>query len=211
MMQALMNQVRLECARLFAKFSRTRIGVVSSVDCDNYRCKVLLQPENKETGWLPIKTPWSGNGWGAVCPPSKGDIVEVQFQEGDIAAGIVGGRFYANIARAPAGCSSGEFWLIHQSGSLLKFKNDGSVDITANLIMTLTAPTINMDASTKITLTTPVVEITGALTSGTASGGNATFGGTVTATGDVVGSGTSLHTHVHGGVQTGGGNTGVPV
>lgn len=34
---------------------------------------------------------------------------------------------------------------------------------------------------------------------------------TVTVTGDVIASGKSLVTHIHGGVQTGGGNTGVPV
>jgi phage baseplate assembly protein gpV len=35
--------------------------------------------------------------------------------------------------------------------------------------------------------------------------------GTITASGDVEGSGTSLHTHIHGGVQTGGGQTGTPI
>lgn len=40
--------------------------------------------------------------------------------------------------------------------------------------------------------------------------GNVTVNGTVTASGDVTGSGISLSTHVHGGVQTGGGTTGAP-
>lgn len=35
--------------------------------------------------------------------------------------------------------------------------------------------------------------------------------GTITSSGDVTGVGTSLHTHKHGGVQTGGGQTGTPV
>lgn len=35
--------------------------------------------------------------------------------------------------------------------------------------------------------------------------------GTITATGDVTGNGTSLHTHKHGGVTTGSGQTGAPV
>jgi len=33
----------------------------------------------------------------------------------------------------------------------------------------------------------------------------------MTVTGDVTAEGTSVHTHKHGGVQTGGGQTGVPV
>lgn len=40
--------------------------------------------------------------------------------------------------------------------------------------------------------------------------GDVTVQGSVTATGDVTGQGTSLHTHVHGGTQPGGGNTGQP-
>lgn len=41
--------------------------------------------------------------------------------------------------------------------------------------------------------------------------GNLTVSGSVVADGDVTGDGTSLHTHVHSGVQTGGGNSGPPV
>ncbi|MBU6430647.1 MAG: oxidoreductase, partial [Cyanobacteria bacterium REEB65] len=41
--------------------------------------------------------------------------------------------------------------------------------------------------------------------------GNVNVTGTISASGDITGSGTSLHTHVHGGVTTGSGNTGAPV
>ena len=47
--------------------------------------------------------------------------------------------------------------------------------------------------------------------SGIAINGNVTVTGTITATGDITGNGTSLHTHKHGGVQTGGGTTGSPI
>lgn len=40
--------------------------------------------------------------------------------------------------------------------------------------------------------------------------GDVTVNGKVTATTDVIAAGTSLHTHVHGGVAPGGSNTGVP-
>jgi phage baseplate assembly protein gpV len=43
------------------------------------------------------------------------------------------------------------------------------------------------------------------------SNGTWTHTGTITSSGDVTGAGTSLHTHKHGGVQTGGGQTGTPV
>lgn len=43
------------------------------------------------------------------------------------------------------------------------------------------------------------------------SNGTWTHTGTITASGNIIGQGTSLHTHVHSGVQTGGSNTGAPV
>jgi hypothetical protein len=48
---------------------------------------------------------------------------------------------------------------------------------------------------------------------GTISAGNFTGlgGGTMTSTSDIVAQGVSLVNHIHGGVQTGGGNTGVPI
>lgn len=60
--------------------------------------------------------------------------------------------------------------------------------------------TIEVTASTKVVLDTPLVECTG----------NVTVAGTVTAGVDVVAAGISLVGHVHGGVDTGVGNTGVP-
>lgn len=52
-----------------------------------------------------------------------------------------------------------------------------------------------------VTITAPLVTINA----------NVQVNGSVVATGDVTGQGTSLHTHKHGGVQPGDGQTGVPV
>ncbi len=52
-----------------------------------------------------------------------------------------------------------------------------------------------------VTITAPLVTING----------NVRVNGAVVATGDVTGQGTSLHTHKHGGVQPGSGQTSVPV
>lgn len=56
--------------------------------------------------------------------------------------------------------------------------------------------------------TTFVGNLTGQ--AGNGGSGNATLPGTLTATTDVVGGGKSLKTHVHSGVQSGGGNSGPP-
>jgi phage baseplate assembly protein gpV len=77
------------------------------------------------------------------------------------------------------------------------------------------AQTVTIDASTSVTVTTPTFTVNGAtVLNGTlsqAGGGAATFSGSMTVDGDVTAEGTSVHTHVHGGVQTGGGTTGAPV
>lgn len=80
----------------------------------------------------------------------------------------------------------------------------------------VTSPTITLTASTEIILDSPLTSITGALgcTDGSAT---ATFAGpviadqTIVATGNITGAGTSLHTHVHSGVMSGGADTGPPV
>ncbi len=60
---------------------------------------------------------------------------------------------------------------------------------------------ITIHSPTAVTITAPAINSTGTWT----------HTGTITSSGDVQGSGTSLHTHKHGGVQTGGGQTGTPV
>lgn len=83
------------------------------------------------------------------------------------------------------------------------------------------AQTVEINASTSTTVTTPTFTVNGdavvnghtTMAGGVAQtgGGAATFSGSMTVTGDVTAQGTSVHNHVHGGVQPGGGNTGAPV
>lgn len=74
--------------------------------------------------------------------------------------------------------------------------------------------TFTMDASASATITTPTFTVNGnTVLAGTVAqtgGGSATFSGGINAAGDIVGQGTSLHNHTHGGVQPGPGNTGAP-
>lgn len=128
-MKRLLNQMKLYGAMVAStNNTSTRFGVVDSYDPDNYCCKVILKPEDTMTGWLPITSPWVGNGWGLFMPPSIGDVVDVHFQEGDPDAGYVSLRFYDDESR-PVHCESGVFYLIHKSGSAMKFNNDGTVDL----------------------------------------------------------------------------------
>lgn len=79
----------------------------------------------------------------------------------------------------------------------------------------LQASTIEIEGSTSTTVTTPIFTVNGAtVLNGTISqtgGGAAAFSGSMAVTGDVTAQGTSVHTHKHGGVTPGGGQTGTPV
>jgi hypothetical protein len=79
----------------------------------------------------------------------------------------------------------------------------------------LNAATIEINGTASTTVTTPTFTVNGnSVLNGTLAqtgGGTANFSGSITATGNVTGQGTSLHTHVHSGVQAGGSNTGAPV
>lgn len=68
----------------------------------------------------------------------------------------------------------------------VRFPADGSIELVSPVKVRLAAPEIELD-------------------------GPVTATSTIDAAGDVTGDGTSLHTHKHGGVTTGGGQTGTPV
>ena len=131
-MQRLLNHMKLQ-ASLTNSNAKTHNALVSSYDPDSYSCKILIQKGDVEveTGWLPIASPWVGNAWGIFCPPSIGDLVEVHYQEEDLDSAYVALRFY-NDEDLPVNAPSGVFYLIHKSGSALKFNNDGSVDLVTH-------------------------------------------------------------------------------
>jgi phage baseplate assembly protein gpV len=84
--------------------------------------------------------------------------------------------------------------------------HDGTVRVAlwSNQVK-ITAPTILLDS--------PVVTITGIINVQNTNEDSTpcTVNGNITTNGDVIASGTSLHTHIHGGVTAGGSDTGVPV
>ena len=90
--------------------------------------------------------------------------------------------------------------------------NSSGITILSPTKVTINAPNVEVDASTACTINSPSIVLNGAVSQGSGSyAGNATFGGSMTVTGDVTAEGTSVHTHKHGGVTTGGGQTGSPV
>jgi hypothetical protein len=196
-MQVILNLMRREAERVGGQWARKRVGIVDAYDPSHYAVKVRLQPENTLTGWIPITSPWVGNGWGFYAGPTPGDVVEIDFQEGGKEAGFTGLRFYSTVTK-PLPVPSGEFWLVHASGAFIKLTNDGKLSLQDGAGSFLT---LNNDGTATLKA-------------------DLTVQGTITATQDIYdlngSKGTMQNirtvydTHTHSGVQTGGGNTGVP-
>jgi hypothetical protein len=80
-------------------------------------------------------------------------MFEVNFQEWGKNAGFIGKKFYSSVTRPPGPVPSGEFWLVHKTGSFLKFTNDGKVSISSNSDMDFASGgDINMTATGKLNL-----------------------------------------------------------
>lgn len=216
-MRHLMNAMTREAQRAADTTARARIGVVTSFDPNSYAAKVAIQPSGDETGWMPVASEWVGSGWGLFCPPTPGDQVLVEYQEGDFEAGIITCRLYSDQQR-PLPAPAGEFWLVHKSGSLLKFHNDGGVELVAAGTLTSSAPQWNHSGPVNITgnvVITGTERVTGQIVgqggmavsggSGSTISGPMTHGG-----GSLTSNGITLHSHTHGGIKAGGDVSGGP-
>lgn len=189
----LLNQMRAQAIAVISTYSQTRIGIIVGYNPDDYTAAVEIQPEGIKTGFLPILAPWIGNQYGFYAAPALNDMVIVHFQEGDFTSGLVGQCIYSLVDRPiNPGPPSGEVWMVHKTGTYLKFMNDGTVAIKC---------LDEHNAKTNLTIDANIVVT-----------------GNISATGDILDkSATNTHTianmrtiynsHVHGGVLVGGANT----
>lgn len=199
MMRVIANAMRLQAQRALASVVSSRIGQITSYDPDTFTARVQLQPDSLLTGWLPIASPWIGNGWGLFAAPNIGDMVAVEYINGDLEAGTVVGRFW-NLEDLPLSVPSGEFWIVHAQGGFFKLTNDGKVAFSDGngATVTLNGDGTITSAASKWTHTGEM-DISGKvnITGDTAITGNATVSQTLTATTDVLGGGISLKSHTH--------------
>lgn len=195
-MEALLNQVRRAASEAASSTATTRHGTISSYDPDNRAVKVELQPDGTLTGWIPLKTVWSGNGWGAFFAPAIGTAVEVHFQEADGGVGSAGLSFHNDVER-PLPVPAGEMWLVHASGASIKLTTAGAITLTDAHGAMVNLPgdgTIHLDDGAGAMLAM--------------SAGDITSAGTWAHTGTLSANGIGLTTHTHTDPQ--GGNTGAP-
>ncbi len=127
------NLVKAHAAGLDGLGGVARFGLVSSFDPSAYAARVLIQPENVLSGWLPILAAWVGAGWGLAAPLTPGAQVLVIAQEGDAEQGVIVGAVWSAVDTPPA-APAGELWLQHQSGSFLKLHNDGTIALQVSVV-----------------------------------------------------------------------------
>ncbi|GJH22421.1 hypothetical protein CBA19CS22_37785 [Caballeronia novacaledonica] len=119
--------------------SKPRTGLITSYDPNKHAVKVTIQPEGVDAaGWIPLGAVGVGNGFGVLCAPNIGDMVLIEFSEGNSRAPRIVGRFFSTVDIPPA-VPSGETWIVHKSGSFMKFHNDGSIEVNAAAGATYTA------------------------------------------------------------------------
>lgn len=181
----LTNAMRREAQRMVDSKTFTKIGVVTGFDAQRYAAKVLLKPDDVETGWLPVGSTLVGAGWGLLTPPSLGDQVLVHFLDGNLQAGVIGVRFYSAKSAPMGGSKPGEFLLVHASGSRLRFLENGNVELEAAQDLTLTVGgDLDVQAEGEITVqtaqTASVIAPSGVLVTG-----NLGVQGTIKATGSI--------------------------
>lgn len=149
----LLNLIRREVERSIARIARPRGGLVTQYDPNRHAVQVQWPEDVADDGsvqqspWIPIKVASLGNGWGLAHGPAIGSQALVDFLDGNPNTPFVSG-FLPSLAEVAPAAPSGETWLLHQSGSLLKLTNDGKVAISGHTDVNVTATgTLNATAA----------------------------------------------------------------
>ncbi|MEX2987650.1 phage baseplate assembly protein V [Serratia fonticola] len=195
-----------------------RIGTINAVDLEHGLCRV--ETGSNLTDWLHWLTCRSGRSrsWWA---PSEGEQVLILALGGELDTAFVLPGIFSDDFPAPS-ASADALHISFPDGAVLEYEPaTGALTVTgiktarvdASESITANTKVVIVNASQKITFDAPVVECTNQLVTGTIQikqGGSMT--GNLTHTGgSITSNGVVMHTHTHGGIQRGGGNTDKPV
>lgn len=183
-----------------------RIGTVAEVDLDSGTCRV--NTGGNVTDWLHWLTSRAGRSrsWWA---PSAGEQVLLFCLGGELDTAFVMPGVFSDEFPAPS-ASADAMHVTFPDGAVIEYEPKTgallatgikSATVSASEKVAVTAQLITCMATTRITLDTPEVVCTNKLTTGTIE---------IKQGGSITSNGIAVHTHKHGGVQTGGGQTQVP-
>lgn len=196
-----------------------RFGTVAEVDYHAQRVRVCTG--NNLTDWRPWLTLRAGTTqtW---CPPSVGEQVILLSPEGDLLQAVALPAVYSEQYPTPS-THSAHHTIHYPDGAVIQYDSaahqltatipNGSATVTADQVISNAPETIctgNLTVQKNLTVN-GFSELNAGLS--VQAGSNcaaAVVQGSLQATDDVTASGISLAHHQHGGVQPGGGDTGVP-
>jgi phage baseplate assembly protein V len=212
--------------------SLIRIGTVAEVDHDNALCRV--QSGELLTDWLQWPAPRAGNVrvW---SPPSVGEQVVLLSQSGEVGAGVLLPGLFSD-AFPPPSHDASVSCIAFPDGALVSYNHSSGALSATGIQTALIQASVKITADCPETETTGNLTVGGNLSvkgdsdfegkaavmgafsyaagmsgTGGASGGTTTITGPIDQSGGAITSnGVVLHTHTHGGVQSGGSNTGGP-
>ncbi|WP_034950919.1 phage baseplate assembly protein V [Erwinia oleae] len=193
-----------------------RIGVIVDIDLASGRCRV--QTGGICTDWLQWLTQRAGRSrsWWA---PSIGEQVLLLALGGELETAFVLPGIFSDDHPAPS--SSADAWQVtFPDGAVIAYEPLTSAltahgiktaEVNASDSITATAPTLTLNASSRVTLNTPEVVCTSKLITGTleVQNGGKLSGNIEHAGGALSSNGKVLHTHKHPGDS--GGTTGAPL
>ena len=142
MMHKLLNQMRMSAQIALSNLKTSRMGIISNYDPATYKVQVVVQPQNNDspdktnTGWLPLFSPWVGNGWGFFAPPAIGAVCAIHYSEGSHTGAFVTLCTFNQVMK-PVAVDAGEMWLLHETGSYIKLQNNGEVEISGKVKVNL--------------------------------------------------------------------------
>ncbi|WP_099061762.1 phage baseplate assembly protein V [Serratia sp. BW106] len=194
-----------------------RIGVIVDVDTVQARCRVQLGGNTSDwLQWLTCRAGGARTWWA----PSIGEQVLLLALGGELDTAFVLPGIYSDDFPAPS-ASAEAYHVSFPDGAVIEYEPQTgalsvsgivTADVSASTSVKVTAPTVTVNASKKINLNAPVVECSNQLVTGTIQikeGGEMT-GDLSHSGGSITSNGVAVHTHTHGGVQTGGGKTDKP-
>jgi len=115
--------------------ARVVVGLVTAYDPNTHSAKVMLKPDNTETGWIQANAIHIGGGWGVAIGltpgdgMTTGDQVELMGDEGDLESLRITNRLFSDQDKPPV-AQAGEIVIQHKNAGTLKFDQSQNVTWT---------------------------------------------------------------------------------
>jgi len=196
-----------------------RFGSIAEVDCDAQRVRVNVG--GNLTDWRPWLT-WRAGTTQTWCPPTVGEQVILLSPEGDLMQSVVLPAVYSELHPTPT-TNSSHHTIRYPDGAVIQYDYsahqltavipNGSAEVTADQVISNAPETLctgNLTVQKDLIVNGFSSLNAGMNVQAGSAGAAAIIQGSLEASNDVIAHGISLASHRHGGIQSGGSDTGAP-